>query len=207
MREPSHATREMPMSRSNSDSLLLNAVPANASRFKCQGDGPNTGCACESGGVIVLICPIPGYLISSIDQAMYGREESSTCPCSLINAPKCFTNSTTCSQPKTPAIIQGLCLGKASCTIVVNYNVLGGDPCQYQVGLSLHALSLRISLLLFDSLHIVSPYVQYKYLMVAASCSAAPLPPGSKGVALGGTVSASQHHRHLKRPPPQRTWK
>lgn len=84
--------------------------------------GPVTDCDIEpEGNTIIVSCGDANQVIETIDLIYYGMITGS-CPSS-------FTMNTTCQSTTAPGIVQALCYNQSSCSITVNNDALGGDPC------------------------------------------------------------------------------
>ena len=76
--------------------------------------------ACE-GETLDLKCPISNQMLI-VKWANYGRTSKTTCP-------HAATSDTNCKADKSLSIVKNACDGKHSCSVQVNSNNFGGDPC------------------------------------------------------------------------------
>jgi len=76
--------------------------------------------ACE-GETLDLKCPISNQILV-VKWANYGRTSKTTCP-------HAATSDTNCKADKSLSIVKNACDGKHSCSVQVNSNNFGGDPC------------------------------------------------------------------------------
>jgi hypothetical protein len=81
--------------------------------------------ACESS-TLALSCA--SGTIASIATAFYGRDDTTTCPMAgnwgVSQYTGCAANAAT-----VRSVVEGRCLGQASCTVPATNGDMGGDPC------------------------------------------------------------------------------
>ena len=68
-----------------------------------------------------LKCPISNHKLT-VNWANFGRTSKSTCP---YNA----NSNTNCKADNSLSIVKAACDGENSCSVQVNSNTFGGDPC------------------------------------------------------------------------------
>ena len=68
-----------------------------------------------------LKCPISNHKLT-VNWANFGRTSKSTCP---HNA----NSNTNCKADNSLSIVKAACDGENSCSVQVNSNTFGGDPC------------------------------------------------------------------------------
>lgn len=110
--------------------------PVSTTRRACSVATTNSQLVCASAPeqeTINLRCSLPGAtgtpaVISSIVFASYGTP-GGVCMAGPASAANNFSRNVTCDSANALAVLEGLCVGKAACSIAVGNTLLGPDPC------------------------------------------------------------------------------